>query len=342
VKPDYRLLFRLFSTGYFKYTTDGTRHRDGISEATSMAGIAVGHCRKSEGLLFCCPHNRQFYSSVDYKLDEGHSTPHTFNLSYDGGIFVGLYDHSPISAGVEPYLEGTPVVLSVPCSGSQEVVQMRGSVNSVPLLTLGDQLPISDRDSPPYVIHLVDGSIHRIPYDLMEDIVVSPTSSSPTISFPSWMGNNQKVMYLCDGSYIKGIMEYDLDRSQWWFSQQKRNGDELWGTSLPHLVRELQLYIDDGTLIPGWHTKTYFLQSGHQSLGQICHVSAAGLLSSCAPGSATKAFHLSNPDQSIWMDSYNEEFDGLCYNNTFESDYKEHLHNGGKHAIHLCPFSLLS
>jgi hypothetical protein len=67
------------------------------------------------------------------------------------------------------------------------------------------------------------------------------------------------------------------------------------------------------------------------------YVSSAGLLSSCAPESATKAFHLSNPDRSIWMDSYNEKFDGLCNNNTFEiileSDYKEHLHNGGKQAI---------
>jgi hypothetical protein len=43
VKPDYQLLFRLFSTGYFKLTTDGTRHCDGILEATSMAGIVVGH-----------------------------------------------------------------------------------------------------------------------------------------------------------------------------------------------------------------------------------------------------------------------------------------------------------
>jgi hypothetical protein len=233
---------------------------------------------------------------VGYKLDEGCSTPHTFNLSYDGGIFVGLYDHRPISAGVEPYPEGTPVVLSVLSPGSQDVVQMRGSVISVPLLTLGDQLPISDWDSPPYVICLVDGSIHCISYDLVEDIVISPISSSLTISFPSWMGSNQKVMYLCDGSYIKGIMEYDADCSQWRFSQRKRNGDELWGTALPHLARDCQLYIDDGTLIPGWHNKTYFLQSGHQSLGQVRHVSTAGLLSSCAPGSATKAFHLPNPD----------------------------------------------
>jgi hypothetical protein len=30
VKPNYRLLFHLFSTGYFKHTTDGTHHHDGI------------------------------------------------------------------------------------------------------------------------------------------------------------------------------------------------------------------------------------------------------------------------------------------------------------------------
>ncbi|MFN9978603.1 MAG: hypothetical protein ACK53Y_01750, partial [bacterium] len=78
------------------------------------------------------------------------------------------------------------------------------------------------------------------------------------------------------------------------------------------MARGFQLYIDDGTLIPGWYTKMYFLQSGHQSLGQVRYVSSAGLLSSCAPESATKAFHLSNPDRSIWMDSYNEKFDGLC------------------------------
>lgn len=47
VKPDYRLLFCLFSTGYFKHSSDGSRCRDGITEATSMAGIAIGHCRKS-------------------------------------------------------------------------------------------------------------------------------------------------------------------------------------------------------------------------------------------------------------------------------------------------------
>jgi hypothetical protein len=42
-------------------------------------------------------------------------------------------------------------------------------------------------------------------------------------------------MFLKDGVYIKGIMEYDLDKTTWRFSQQRRNGVELWGVSLPNL-----------------------------------------------------------------------------------------------------------
>jgi hypothetical protein len=197
-----------------------------------MAGIAVGHCWKSEGLLFYCPHNHQFYSSVDDKLDEGCSTLQTFNLQYDGGIFVGLYDNSPSSTGVEPYPEGISVVLSIPSPGSLDAIKMRGLVVSVPLPLIIDQLPHSDQDSPPYVICLVVGSNYKVSHDAMEDIVIPPTSSSTHSSFPSWMSNNQKDMYLRDGVYLKGIMEYDLDHSTWRFSQWKHNGDELWGITI--------------------------------------------------------------------------------------------------------------
>ena len=41
VKQYCRLLFRLFSTGSFKHSTDGSCHCDGITEATSMAGIVL-------------------------------------------------------------------------------------------------------------------------------------------------------------------------------------------------------------------------------------------------------------------------------------------------------------
>jgi hypothetical protein len=43
VKPDYRMLFCLFSTVYFKVQQDGAHDdRDGIAEALSKQGIAIG------------------------------------------------------------------------------------------------------------------------------------------------------------------------------------------------------------------------------------------------------------------------------------------------------------
>lgn len=42
VKPDYRILFRLFSTVYWRVERDGARERDGVAEALSKQGIAIG------------------------------------------------------------------------------------------------------------------------------------------------------------------------------------------------------------------------------------------------------------------------------------------------------------
>jgi hypothetical protein len=50
-----------------------------------MQGIALGRCRKSDGMIFYCPHNKQVYTSSDYKLDEGRSTPTTLISDMMGG-----------------------------------------------------------------------------------------------------------------------------------------------------------------------------------------------------------------------------------------------------------------
>ena len=90
---------------------------------------------------------------------------------------MGLYDHSPSSQGVEPYPEGTCISLSIPSLGSSDIIAMRGSVIYVPLPSTETQIPLSDQESSPYVIRLVDGSIHRLTFDMMEYIVVSPNLS---------------------------------------------------------------------------------------------------------------------------------------------------------------------
>ncbi len=63
-----------FTTGYFWKTKDSNNHRSGISSSTSMQGIALGHCRKMDGMIFCSPHSKEVYIPSDYKLDEGRHT----------------------------------------------------------------------------------------------------------------------------------------------------------------------------------------------------------------------------------------------------------------------------
>ena len=92
VKPDLRTLFGYFLAVIFFHEKDGTRSLDGIAESKTMQGIAIHRSRTADGLLFYSPATRKIYTSSDYKLDEGRSTPNSFNLKYDGGIFVGLYD----------------------------------------------------------------------------------------------------------------------------------------------------------------------------------------------------------------------------------------------------------
>ena len=43
VKPDYHVLFRLFSTGFFHHTHDSTHARDGL-KAKMLQGIVIGCC----------------------------------------------------------------------------------------------------------------------------------------------------------------------------------------------------------------------------------------------------------------------------------------------------------
>jgi len=94
--------------------------------------------------------------------------------------------------------------------------------------------------------------------DLIEKFVTTSSSSTYKIKFLSWLGNNQKVMYLKDGLYVKGVMEWNLDEHNWRFSQCHQNGVEIFGIILPNFSQEFQKYIDDGSIIPGWHSGKNF------------------------------------------------------------------------------------
>jgi len=314
-KPDLRILFCLFSTGDFRHPRDGSYYCSGISDSLSMQSIGLDRCRKSDGMIFYSPHSKELYVSSDHKLDEGHHTPTAFNLHYDGGIFIGLYNHNS-STSLEPYPEGTSVsfpLCSDPKTKTLTPLQMHGTVLSAPISKCNSRLPLSDTTASPYVIRLVDGSIDHVSPYTMDKFVVSSYGLSNKLQFPLWLGNQQWVMYLHAGTFIKGSMERNLDKNMWRFSQRCRNGIELFGVDLPLFFSGFQKYVDDGTLVPGWQPGKSFL-----SAGSTRHVSVTSLKYLIPPGSTIKALHQSNPYWSVWLDSYREEYDGLSNNNTFD------------------------
>jgi hypothetical protein len=310
VKPDYRILFRLFSTVYWRVERDGARARDGVAEALSKQGIAIGRDRKSDGLLIYCPHSKQYFVSNSYKIDEGRSMANAFNLKYDGGLFIGLYDNSPASQGVEPYPEGTSVMID----------NVRGTVISVPSPAIDRQIPAT-ADESFYVIRLVaqtnvdenneSTDIIRIAASEMPFILPTPSPWDAPMSTPSWIGKEKRVTYFHAGEYHKGFLEF-TDSNAWRFSCRRRNGIEKWGVELPNLTRHFQSFIDDGTLIPGWQRANQFKQ------GQASHVSASNLRIPKAPGSLKLAFGTNHPDEATWLASYEEEYYGLVDHETFE------------------------
>ena len=79
---------------------------------------------------------------------------------------------------------------------------------------------------------------------------------------------------------------------------------------LPNFVHEYADMLDAEIIVSGWDQASSF--SVHAN-----HVSAAGLLSSDCPTLA-KALYPTNPDRSIWFDSYTEEFKGLDSNCTYD------------------------
>jgi hypothetical protein len=103
-------------------------------------------------MIFYSPHTKELYTSSDYKLDKGHNTPNTFNLAYNGGIFVGLYNSTSPATTCEPFLEGTPVAFPVPSRTTNNIVRTHGIVISVPIPRNTSQLPVSDQDASPYTI----------------------------------------------------------------------------------------------------------------------------------------------------------------------------------------------
>jgi hypothetical protein len=83
-------------------------------------------------------------------------------------FFVGLYNHNG-STFFEPHPEGTSLSYPIKLNQSDKhTTAMRGTDISIPIPSPQSGLPVSDKEASPYVIRLIDGSIHCVSPDLME------------------------------------------------------------------------------------------------------------------------------------------------------------------------------
>jgi hypothetical protein len=93
VKPDLRVLFKLFSVAAVRRE----RHGDvslGKFESQSIPMIAVGRCSNSNGIQFYNPANGKFVSSIDYKFQLNVTSGAYFGLKYQPGVFIYRIDES--------------------------------------------------------------------------------------------------------------------------------------------------------------------------------------------------------------------------------------------------------
>jgi hypothetical protein len=155
------LLFHMFSTGFFRYSSDGPHHRSGVSAAKIMQGIALSCCHKSDGSTVHAQNGSTPPPIINLTRVTVHllSTTSTmmvrFLLVYTTTTLPSLLSNHFLKALCYPSL--------LPSSHlNPHPILMKGIVILVPISTCNSSIPLSDNDSPPYTIWVFDCSMHKV------------------------------------------------------------------------------------------------------------------------------------------------------------------------------------
>ena len=320
-RPDYRQLFRLFSTAYFSHTKDNTKSRTN-TQAHSMAGIAVGWSDVANGLLIYNPITKELYTTSIYKIDEHQQTQSYFNLPYDGGMFSGLYSKDMKHTSPENYPIGTAV--KIPSNtGSQH-----GYVLAVPTASTSSQI---DTD-PLYTIKYLTGGTTTVPASAM-DSYINRSPDPVQITLPSWLRHDSKVRYTIGNITHQGRLHLG-SQNKWFFVVHNKLGSIIKQELLDNLPFTFQTLISEDRLRPGW------LNHPHCS---AFHVSAKNLANPCPPTLSKALFH-QNTDRSTWLESYQQEFHDLknmdVYDEISTEEYRRIQHRCGKPIPTMCVLTI--
>ena len=84
VHPDYRVLFRFGSVGYFRRTIESSGQKKSKFSSQSSTAIALGRSDYTNGMMFWDPTTSRFPVSADYKLDPDRQLSDPFpEIHYD-------------------------------------------------------------------------------------------------------------------------------------------------------------------------------------------------------------------------------------------------------------------
>ena len=327
-KPDYRMLFPMFSIAYIRqHREDGKDINSWKSK--SLKCIAVGSCPKSDGLIFYHPPSKQLLTCGDgYRFD-----PYSPSGPQFGQLYEQDFDFITKSA--------THNIHSTPTHELNTTAYIKNDDSSYSKVTILD-IP-TDEDELPYTIqHEETGDIIQVMHEELCDH--DPTANPQTLQnnqkcpFPHipWVKHDAKITLFLPTIMKKpkqGFLSQDND--QWTFvAGRTRKGGTIELPNFPLLVDSL---ITNKKLFKGWINSTQATAARHVRMTSnvIAHqiiarkVSARNLHKLEAP-TLLNHCKLHPEDKETWDQSYAQEYNGLVDIDTWEliseTDYQQCKH----------------
>jgi hypothetical protein len=207
--PDFRVIFHLFSVGFFRHMTYGPCAHTQF-ESHTQTGIAIGRSPDSNAMKFYHPVTKEIYTSADFKPDSSQTTSVVFHNS---SMMVGLLlDCTPTIV----VLVQSPSLPIWKCSSLQNNKWYKGM--SLPLLPIPSNDPSVYQT---YTICLPSGEHAEVGQAKLHTSHDASTSLDEQgyhgfRVFPPWISRESKITLEVDGAMVQGYLAFDA-HNHWCF-----------------------------------------------------------------------------------------------------------------------------
>jgi hypothetical protein len=225
------------------------------------------------------------------------------HIRFDGGFVCG-----PLRNRTDPVAESFPPGTRVFVSAGNNKIKDTIQNLPLPFSPLMDSTVASSADGSStkttFTILLDDGTtVERQFEDLIDKVDAQPVATEghtdPFAGLPAFLSEGSKVTIDHNSAFHKGFIHHSPSAGYRVTIKRNLCSSQDWSS-----------FVSDNILLPGHTTVSSFLRSNTSNNEPSANfVSAKNLLHPCPP-SLLKAFHPSNPDRDIWLQSYNEEKGG--------------------------------